>query len=187
MVKITQILSLTCLLIQLFSLNAVIIQDEVISNERLKQRIDTFNEWYSKNNPGSKVEARLTDNEFKRIGLFAKENINKNDVFFSVNRAKMFSHELIYKSKLGNFMTELEQQIGYSDINNYILFLIHEMSNPESEWKPYLDLLPRQPTGVLFDYWNRKESIEEELINTPILSKCLFKIKIKVKVKINMA
>ena len=149
-----------------------IIWDEVISPERLRNRIDTFNEWYTKFSGNTKVEARLTeDPEWTRIGLFAKQNLNEGETYLNIERAKLIKADLVYDTKIGPFIKNLEQTFGYDDYTNMVFFLLHEMSNKESQWKPYLDLLPHQLTSIVYKYWTKKTWIEEELINTPTLSK----------------
>jgi hypothetical protein len=152
-----------------------IIWNEVISPERLQSRIGVFNDWYSKfnsNNP--KVEAKMTeDPEYLRIGTYAKEDIKAEDIYMKIERKHMFSHEGIYDTKLGSLIRQIEAEFGFDDYFNLVFYLLHEMNNPDSKWKPYLDLLPRQPTSIAFKYWERKTWIEEELVNTPILSKIL--------------
>ena len=60
---------------------------------------------------------------------------------------------------------------GYNDYANIVFYLMNELANPESEWKPYLDILPRQIKTPAFKYWEKKAWLEEELLNIPILSK----------------
>ena len=153
-------------------LNAKVIWDEVISKERLEVRVNTFNEWYSKLNSGaSKVEARLTnDPSWTRIGLFAKESLNTDDVYMTIEKTNMITPDLIYDTKIGPLIKSIEQEFGYDDYTNFVFYLLHEMNNKESKWKPYLDLLPRQPTSIAFKYWDKKFWTEEEILNTPILS-----------------
>jgi hypothetical protein len=150
-----------------------IVWDEVISHERLRTRIDAFNSWFTKfSGREQKVEARLTtDPNWTRIGLFAKENIKIDDVWFLGDRSKMITAELVYKTKVGEIIKGLEETYGYDDYTNMVFYLLHEMNNKDSEWKPYLDLLPHQPTSIAFKYWDKKAWIEDELIHTPILSK----------------
>jgi hypothetical protein len=150
-----------------------VIWDEVISHDRLQTRLQTFNEWYGKfNGKPSKVEARLTeDPNWTRIGLFAKEELKAEDIYLTVDRDKMIKADLVYQTPIGNLIKALEEQYGYDDYTNMLFYLLHEMNNKDSEWKPYLDLLPRQLTTPVFKYLDKKTWIEEELINTPVLSK----------------
>ena len=150
-----------------------VIWDEVISGDRLQTRIKVFNEWYEKfNSESSKVEARLTDDpEFMRIGLYAKEDIKTDDSYIKINKRKMISFRNIYDTPLKEVIKKVESVYGFDDYTNILFYLLHEMNNKNSEWKPYLDLLPRQPTSIAFKYWERKSWIEDELLNTPILSK----------------
>jgi hypothetical protein len=149
-----------------------VIWEEVISPERLQTRINIFNEWFQKQTGNSKVEARLTrDVEWTRIGAFAKEAVPEGGVYLQLERSKLIKADLIYETKLGPMIKSLEETFGYDDYTNMVFYLLHEMSEKDSQWKPYLDLLPHQPTSVAFNYWARKTWIEEELANTPTLSK----------------
>jgi hypothetical protein len=85
----------------------------------------------------------------------------------------MIHSDLIYQTKLGSIIKVLEEKYGYNDYVNLVFFLLNEMSNPESQWKPYLDLLPRRPASIAFKYWERKSWIEDELLHVPILSNTL--------------
>ncbi len=154
-----------------------VIWDEVISPERLQNRLSIFNDWFQKHTGNSKVEARLTrDAEWTRIGVFAKEALNMDDVYLNLDRSKLIKADLIYDTKIAPLIKNLEETYGYDDYTNMVFYLLHEMSNKDSQWKPYLDLLPHQFTSVVFNYWNRKTWIEEELANTPTLSKAYITI-----------
>jgi hypothetical protein len=150
----------------------VVIWDEIISQERLETRIKTFNQWYEKFNPNSsKVEARLTkDLNFTRIGIYAKEDIKSDDVYLKLDRSKIIRPDHVYETPIGAVIKKLESLHGYDDYTNLLFYLLHEIHNKNSEWKPYIDLLPRQPTSIAYKYWERKDWIEDELLNTPILS-----------------
>lgn len=162
---------LSYLLCVTFIQSSRVIFDEVISTERLQSRISTFNQWYEKQSGNSKVEARLTsDPQWTRIGLFAKDELKEGEPYLKLERSKLINADLIYDTKIGSLIKNLEQTYGYDDYTNMVFYLLHEMSNKDSQWKPYLDLLPRQFTSIVYDYWNRKNFIEEELINTPSLS-----------------
>jgi hypothetical protein len=82
----------------------------------------------------------------------------------------MIHSDLIYNTPFGSAMKVLEGKYGYNDYVNLVFFLINEMGNPQSEWKAYLDLLPRKPASIAFKYWEKKAWIEDELLNVPILS-----------------
>ena len=153
-----------------------VIWDEVISHERLNSRINTFNKWYNEfTGIESKVEAKLTeDPNWKRIGLFAKDSIRSDEEYLNLDRSKMIRADMIYETKLGDTIKIVEETFGYDDYTNMVFFLLHEMSNKDSVWKPYLDLLPRQPTSIAYKYWEKKNWIEGEVINTPILSNLNF-------------
>ena len=149
-----------------------VIWEEVISPERLRTRLTNFNKWYADfTGKEPKVEARLTeDPDWTRVGLFAKSNIQADEVYLTIDRSKLIKADLIYDTKVGSLIKALEEQYGYDDYTNFVFYLLHEMNNKDSEWKAYLDLLPRQPTTIVFKYWDKKAWVEEELLHTPILS-----------------
>lgn len=148
------------------------ISEEVLSRERIHNRVKVFNEWYAKLNPSAKVEAKLSQEG--KVLLAAKADLKTEDAYLTVNRNAIISPQLIYETKIGSFVKSLEEQYGYDDTLNMAFFLLHEIGNPESKWKAYLDILPRKPESFAFNYWERKAPIEEELLNTPALSKIFF-------------
>jgi hypothetical protein len=145
-----------------------IIHSEVISPERFNNRLKAFNEWYSKFNPSSKVEAKLGDDQ--KLHLISKTQIKAEESYLTFNKNLTINPDLIYNTKIGSFVKELENTYGYDDYLNMVLYLVHEMGNENSEWKAYLDILPRQIDNFAFNYWERKTPIEEELLHTPFLS-----------------
>lgn len=148
---------------------AKIISEEVLSRERMFTRVKNFNEWYSTLNPTAKVEAKLSQEG--KVQLSAKADLKAEDAYLTLNRNMIIHPQLVYETPIGSFVKNLEEKFGYDDSLNMALYLLHEISNPESKWKAYLDILPRKPESYAYKYWDRKAPIEEELLNTPILSK----------------
>jgi hypothetical protein len=144
------------------------ISAEILSKERLENSVKAFNEWYLKNNPASKVEAKLDSEE--KIKLIAKSDLKSEDAYLTINRNFTMHPQLIYETPLGAFISNLEEKYGFDDFLNIVFYFLYEVANPDSQWKPYLDILPRQPESIAFNYWKRKTPIEDELLNTPVLS-----------------
>lgn len=145
-----------------------IYKDEFISADRFNNRLRNFNEWYSKFNPSAKVEARMGND--KKVHVYAKSALRAEETYMNFNRNLTINPDMVYDLKIGTFVKELEEQYGYDDYLNMVLFLVHEMANEKSEWKPYFDVLPRKIDTLAFNYWDRKTPIEEEMLHTPILS-----------------
>lgn len=146
------------------------IRDQEVSTEELAKRVEAFNAWYHELNPQSKhLEAKLMpDNSIK---LITNEPIKENDVYITVKRDCFIRNIDVYETKYGESIHELEETFGYDDIANYVIWLISEIHNPESKWKPYLDILPIKPAGLVADYWTNKAWIEQELKHTSIPKK----------------
>ena len=149
-----------------------VISEEVLSRERMHNRVKVFNEWHAKLNPNAKVEAKLSQEG--KVHLAAKADLKAEDAYLTVNRNAIINPQLIYDTKIGTFVKSLEEKYGYDDTLNMAFYLLNEMGNPDSQWKAYLDILPRKPESFAFNYWERKAFIEEELLNTPVLSKNFF-------------
>lgn len=89
---------------------------------------------------------------------------------------------MIYDTKLGPLFTELESKYGYDDYTNLAFYLLNEIGNKDSIFKPYLgklsivkkDILPRQPLGAAFKYWSFANEFEKEVPNMPIISNFYF-------------
>jgi len=77
---------------------------------------------------------------------------------------------LIYDTKFGEFMLEVESKYGFDDFTNLIIYLIEEMHNPDSKWRPYLDIIPRNPVSICHNYWNISRAVEPEILQLPIAS-----------------
>jgi hypothetical protein len=160
------------LILMVFSINIScerIFHEELFSEDRMINRVKNFNEWYQQFNPSSKVEAKY--GEDKKLHLIAKSPIKAEESYLIISKNHTINPNLIYSTKIGSFVKELEENHGYDDHLNMVLYLVHEMGNPESQWKPYLDILPRKIDNLAFKYWEKKGPIEEEILHTPFLSK----------------
>jgi hypothetical protein len=71
----------------------------------------------------------------------------------------------------------IEEKHGQDEVTFMVLFLIEELKNPNSLWKPYLDLLPRQLPGVASRYWTKNKVFEKEVRTMPIIGRLNFLIK----------
>lgn len=151
-----------------------IFHEELFSEDNMNNKVKVFNTWYQNFNPLSKVEAKFGAD--KKLHLIAKTQIKAEETYLSFNRNHTINPDLIYETKLGDFVKNLETNFGYDDYLNIVLYLVHEMGNPNSQWKPYLDILPRKIDNLAFNYWERKVPIEEEILHTPFLSKNKIKI-----------
>ena len=122
----------------------------------------------------------MDDNSVK---VFALEDIKVgfiikqfDQAYFSLNKNFSLTSDMIYESRLGQFVNDLESKFGYDEYTNLALFLLNEIGNKDSIFKPYLgkylyylDILPREPTSIAFKYWDYN-IIEKELPNMPIIS-----------------
>lgn len=149
------------------------ISKETVSTEELEKRVAAFNKWYHEFNPNSKnLEARLDKDG--RIKLYSTENIKQESELISANKSQFITYNDIYETKYGEVLKEVEETYGFDDYVNIALTLLIEKNNPESKWKPYLDILPATPHSLLWNYWDNKVWVEAYLENTSIPSKLYY-------------
>lgn len=146
------------------------ISKETLSNEELEKRITAFNKWYHEVNPNSKsMEARLDKDG--RIKVFSTQKIKQETDLISADKTQFITYRNIYDSKYGETLKEVEEIYGFDDYVNVALFLLIEKNDPNSKWKPYLDILPAVPQTLLWNYWDNKVWVEAYLENTTVPSK----------------
>lgn len=153
---------------------------DTFSEDKLPELVKKFNEFYHKLNPSaSHLELRmdLVDESkpdgLKEINLHTNKKIDINEEYATVTNEHMITPNDIYNTKYADTMNEIEELYGYDDITNMTLMLILEKFNPDSKWKPFLDLLPSKPSNVISDFWNQKEWIEPILKGTYVAKKAI--------------
>lgn len=72
--------------------------------------------------------------------------------------------------KLEAVVNETMEINGFDDYMNILIIFLEEFFNPESKFKPYFDILPRQLLTLAFKYWDRSKVIEKEIGQFPINS-----------------
>lgn len=143
---------------------------EELSLEELSARVKVFNNWFHTKYPDyNYLEARVNADGLVRT--YTTRDIKEDDVFLKLQKDMVLRNVDIYSTKYSESLREAEEFYGYDDITNFALLLIAEKHNPESQWKPYLDLLPAKPHTLLYDYWNNKLWVEHNLGNISLASK----------------
>lgn len=168
--KLILLLSITLSLV--LSTRSINISQEEVTQEELIKRIKTFNDWYHKINPSSSHLEAYIDHE-SNIRLKTNKELKTDDILFNGERKKniITSIDIYENSKYAETIQSIEETYGFDDITNLTLFLLIEKHNPNSYWKPYLDILPSQPKTLLWNYWNNKKTIEPKFNNSSIISK----------------
>lgn len=156
---------------------------EKLSNDQIRENLVKFNKWFQEktntlDNPS--VELRLTSDG--SVGVFSTKDFNKDDLLFTFSTQLVLSAESIYTGKYTEFVKDLEKKYGYDELTYFVILLIEEFYNPNSHWRPYLDILPRIPLSPIHDYWNNSKWLEPELMGSTVLRKLVdYKISIEKK------
>ncbi|KAJ4843304.1 hypothetical protein Tsubulata_046567 [Turnera subulata] len=79
------------------------------------------------------------------LGLLAQRNISRNEVILEIPKKIWINQDAVAASGIGNVCGGLKPWMSLA------IFLIREKLNPESTWRPYLDVLPQTTDSTL--YW----------------------------------
>lgn len=142
-------------------------QQESIREEAVK----CFTDWVRAN--GAKFEgASVASFPGYELGVKAEMNIIQGSLVIAVPRDMMMTVETAAKSPLGVLMGK-DQILKNMPNVTLAMFLLVEKFKGDSFWKPYLDLLPKRYSTVL--YFNVEEL--GELQGSPTLETALKQIK----------
>lgn len=105
---------------------------------------EAFREWIRKGAPNSRIGELWDvtwDTEFGS-GVVAKKDLKEGEMFLSIPRKLILSEDTVYSSPVGAVLKadRLCQSMPSLSLS---VFLALERRNPTSEWKPYIDVLPR--------------------------------------------
>ncbi|KAM9960583.1 hypothetical protein ACTFIW_009726 [Dictyostelium discoideum] len=120
------------------------------------QLVANFNEWLKgKGFDESKCKVKIDRNTSEGTGLVATQDIKEGEDFVEIP-SNIFITTAVAFQGLGK-PPILENDRLIQSIPGILLsiFLVKELSNPASEWGPYIKLLPKQYNTVY--YWGLKE------------------------------
>ncbi|KAK7495545.1 hypothetical protein BaRGS_00013243, partial [Batillaria attramentaria] len=103
-----------------------------------------------------------------QYGMVAVEDIPAGDVLFSVPRSVLLSPDT---SSIGELLKKGQQELSGESDNGWVpllVALLYEYNNPESLWRPYLDIVPDFSQLDLPMFWSSKER-EELLTGTGVV------------------
>ncbi|KAG2201074.1 hypothetical protein INT47_010826 [Mucor saturninus] len=124
-----------------------------------------FWQWLEKNGTDLNKDIAIKDyrSEGAGRGIVATKDIKEGELLFSLPRSILLSH-LTTSLKDLSCAQEFASLPGWSPL---ILSIMYESQKPDSFWKPYFDVLPRQFSTPMF--WNETDLLE--LKGTDIVAK----------------
>ncbi len=157
---------MTILICQVTCLN---IADQSIDFEGLQERLNKFNKFYHELNPSS-VNLQLK-HTYGKVRLVTLKELEEKENYLTIKPDQMITQDYIYTTKYGKTLNEIEEIYGYDDLLNFAFSILHEYFEPDTKWKPYIDILPFQPRNTVYDFWNTKKWAEPILKGTSVISK----------------
>lgn len=160
------------ILLVLFAINtSKLITEEQETPESFNEKIEKFNQWLTKHSKKTKLKLKITNENTFETSVVASENIEKDEVVFSLDNEFVISSELIFNGKYADFVNKLLEKYDYDEITYLIIIILDEYYNPQSKWREYLDILPKLPKSPVLLYLNNSKKIDAEINGTTILRK----------------
>ena len=99
-------------------------------------------------------------------GVHAYENVESNENFLNVPNSLIITPQSGRDSELGRKILKSGVKLNWDYLVYITVFLMAEMHNPTSKWKPYLDVYPRLASNFPLFY---SESEKSMLKGSPML------------------
>lgn len=115
---------------------------------RREQCIEDFYVWSKEQNilfEGVEIKSFQDD----ELGVFAIDEFTKGDIFMKIPRSSMMASDYVNKSSIGSLV---QSDPMLSSMPNVALavHLLCEAYNVNSKWRPYINILPRHYTNILY-------------------------------------
>ena len=115
---------------------------------RREQCIEDFYVWAKEQNilfEGVEIKSAGDD----ELGIFAIDDFTKGDMFNKIPRSSMMASDCLNESSIGSLV---QNDPMLSSMPNVALavHLLCEAYNVNSKWKPYINILPRHYTNILY-------------------------------------
>ena len=129
------------------------------------KKIERFMKWMRETGAKFKnVRMKWYAPDFR--GVHAYEQINQNDVFIQVPKHMIITPQSGKLTEIGAKVLKSGVKVNWDYLVYITIFLMAEMHNPDSKWKPYLDVYPRLANGFPLFYNEYEKSL---LKGTPML------------------
>jgi len=99
-------------------------------------------------------------------GIHTYEKIEPNEVLLKVPFEMIITPQLGKETDIGRQIEKKKVKISWDYLVYITIFLMIEMHNPKSKWKPYLDVYPRLVNNFPIFYTNEEKRL---LTGTPML------------------
>ena len=175
-------LCLILLFIFTLSLSKKIISNEIPSLADLKLNVFKFNQWITSLYPNNPFEIQV--NTEGNYSLIVSKDVKENEKVFTFDSKYFLSTSKVHETEYKEIIEELKHKYGYDEQTYFSILLISEYFKSDSLYRPLLDILPKKPKTLAFDYWNKKSIIESHLAGTLVLNKIVdYKIRIEQKIE----
>ncbi|XP_058082952.1 ribulose-1,5 bisphosphate carboxylase/oxygenase large subunit N-methyltransferase, chloroplastic isoform X1 [Magnolia sinica] len=147
-----------------FSVNALSSPDDHYSPSASSPALQNFWQWLCEKGLLSDSSPAVKPGVVAEgLGLVAQRDISRNEVVVQVPKKLWINPDSVAASDIGRVCSGLKPWISVA------LFLLHNKSRLDSQWRPYLDILPHTTNSTIF--WSEEEL--SELQGTQLLSTTL--------------
>ncbi len=107
----------------------------------------------------TKLEVHFLSNDHR--GILAKKDISKEEIILRIPRRLLISLELAKAAPLGEKLFEFMYDLNSPKHCLLTSFVLQELHNPDSKWKYYLDILPKDYSNFPIFYTNNEFKLLE--------------------------
>ena len=124
------------------------IKGEISQLPEREKCIESFYDWAKhKNISFENLEIKKAAND--ELGIFAKAEFNKGDMFTSIPREAMMTSESVLESQIGQ-LVKSDPMLSSMPNVALAMYLLYELYHDKSQWKAYIQMLPRCYSNVLY-------------------------------------
>ncbi|ESO91644.1 hypothetical protein LOTGIDRAFT_217400, partial [Lottia gigantea] len=143
------------------------IPNKISTTDIADQNLDAFLTWCKESHIKLSEKVRISKNgSCAQYGMIAQADIEEGECLFTIPRDKLlFENTTSISDILAKGSKELQSESGWVPL---LISLMYEYNNPQSPWRPYLDLVPDFKELNLPMFWDREER-EKLLTGTGVI------------------
>lgn len=124
-------------------------ETSVISQLRDREEcIEEFHHWARENGVVfENVAVKSVGNS--ELGVFATDNFKEGDIFVKIPKEAMLTSDLVTASPIGPLIANDPMLSSMPNVA-LALLLLHELYSGDSKWQPYINVLPRRFSNILY-------------------------------------
>lgn len=127
-----------------------------MQSDTFDQDTTAFLEWLKAR--GVVISPKIAIHDYRSAhqgrGIIAVEEIKEDEALFTIPRSAVMSIDADTQKSFAKLVPEIDELDGWMGL---ILYMIYHSGNPNSEFAPYFNVLPKEFSTLMF--WSQQESV----------------------------